>query len=84
MRFGRKGVSVLAQGALTDIRIESSPDQQHWLPEQSLPVTPNVMAVAEITGTPALRPPPRQRHGRRPHACLVEGRKPVPPPEQTG
>jgi hypothetical protein len=50
MRFGRKGVSVLAQGALTDIRIESSPDQQHWLPEQSLPVTPKVMAVAEITG----------------------------------
>jgi hypothetical protein len=26
------------------------PDQQHWLPEQSLPVTPKVMAVAEITG----------------------------------
>jgi len=51
MRFNRKRLSVLAQGALSDVRIESSPDQQRWLPEQTISLTPDVMAVAEITGS---------------------------------
>jgi hypothetical protein len=52
------------------------PDQQHWLPEQSLPVTPKVMAVAEITGAQHYARLVR-RHGQRQHARLVEPGKPA-------